>query len=227
MGLITDPRTGDSAEVANGRLKVSSISEALLWDKLIEGKAFYVSTGVNCYFGGGSSGITAGTYTASEYVVAELYNNTDSDLMIIGAECSLSKPHTVGPYTPHTISTHDVECRFNQWLYAGSKLSTSGSDAIVNNLNRTSTEELETRSNGNKAMRVAKSDSAISTPGSSDAGYICGFKNDYTHGKVQMLTDGQPLIIGRGQSWLVSLLPMQNSTPTNLLFNVRASVIKL
>lgn len=226
--LINDPKTGDAALIdSEGNLAVASRSTPLLWDKLHAGAAFYVSTGLNCLFGGNSTGTVAGTYVASEYVVAELYNNSLSDLMVVGAEASLGKPHTLSPYTPFIDSTHDIEIRINQWLYQGQLLGTVGNNGIVSNLNRTSTEELETRSNGNKAMRWATTATAVATPGSSDPGYICGFRMSYLNRPKLLLPVEQPLIIGRGQSWVVSMHPMQNSAPTNMTFNVRASVIKL
>lgn len=229
---ILDAESSETVAINEERqMLVKSTSSPLLWEKLQKGEAFYISSGVNCFFGGNSSGTSAGTYTAVEHVVAEFFNNTDGDVMIVSAECSLGKPHTLSPYTPFVDATHDIEVRFNQWLYQGSVLSTSGSNGLAVNLKRTSTNTLELRSNGNAAMRWANFTTGITASGagltSSTEGYICGFRMSYEQRPKKMLVEDQPMIIGKGQSWVVSLLPMQNSSPTNMTFNVRASIIKL
>lgn len=229
---LLDAKTGQTAGINDNRqVLVRSTSSPLLWEKLQSGDAYYISSGVNCFFGGNSTGTSAGSYVSTEHVVAEFQNNTGGDVMIVNAECSLGKPHTLSPYTPFLESTHDIEVRFNQWLYQGSVLSTSGNNGLSVNLNRVSTNTLEARSNGNGSMRWANTTTGITTAGagltSSTEGYICGFRMDYHQRPKKMLIEEQPTIIGKGQSWVVSMVPMQNSSPTNMTFNVRASIIKL
>lgn len=224
MGLIITSGTGQDYALrvdSNHRAHTFSVSEELLENRLREGQAFYVSLGALEYFGGSETG--AGTPTASEYVVGELYNNTEHDLMIVSPQMWATAAYTLGPYA----EVGDQWFRINQWLYAGALLHTTGNNGIVKNLNRTSTNELDTRPNGNAAMRWTNSTHAVATPGSSDAGYICGFKMKGDLGKVEMMPERQNLIIGRGQSWVISLKPPQNSSPTNLLFGCRAAVVSL
>lgn len=226
--IIHDPKTGDAAPVdAVKGLKTASTSTPELWEALRTGKAFYCSTGVQDIFGGNSTGTSAGTYYSTERIVAELYNNTNGDLLLTGCEVSNGRPHTLGPYAPLVDGVDDIEVRINQWLYQGQLLGTAGSDGIVNNLNRTSTAELESRPNGNKAMRWCTLAAAVATPGIADPGYICGFRMSHNNRPKSALPADQPIIIGRGQSWLLSLVPMQNSAPTNMVLSVRCSVIKL
>lgn len=203
----------------NGRAQVASVSEDLLQDKLKNGEAFYISIGAHEVIAGTSP--AAGT----EYVIGELYNNTEGDLLVVSPECWV-RP-SINEITPTFTISSWQENRFNQWLYQGSVLNGIGTTAIVKNLNRTSSETLTNRDDGTAAFLHADFSNAVATPGSSDIGYICGFYISHIHGTKPMLPERQGIIIGKGQSWVISYKYNEYESPINHVIGVRASVIKL
>lgn len=216
--VLLQGRNGKSfADITGaGQLKTFSVSEDLLQDQLVKGLSYYVSAGAVDWFGG--------TYDPNEYVFYELFNNTSGDLLITGAQFWCAPAHVT---TPNYLETDDQYFRVNQWLSDTPYLNTSGSNSINNNLNRTSTNTLPTRDNGNSASRNSNAANMVATPGSIDPGYICGFYHAAGFGKSEMLPGGQGMIIGKSQSWIVSVKPVQNSSPTNHIMGCRASVIEL
>jgi len=218
-GFILEDGWGGTTKgkiISDGSLKTFSTAEDLLQSQLRAGRSYYVSAGAVDWLGG--------TADANEYVFFEVFNNTTGDLLIKSAQVWLSPAYTSGPYTEVT----DQYVRFNQWLSTTPYLNTSGNDAIDANLNRTSTNSIPVRDNGNSAIRNADAGDAVAIPPKTPAaGYICGFITSSDHGKVEMLPGGQGVVIGRGQSWIVACKPIQNSTPTNQLMGCRASVIEL
>lgn len=209
--------SGKKAKVTkDGWLETFAISEDLLAEQLRQGKSFYVSAGANDWL--------AGTYSGTEYVMFEFYNNTSGNLLVQSAQVWLSPAYTTGPYT----EVADQYCRFNQWLSDTAYLDSSGADGISANLNATSTLSLPARDNGNSSVRHAERADTVAIPAkTAAAGYICGFLTSSDHGKVEMLPFGQGLIIGRGQSWVVSCKTPQNSSPTNHIIGCRASVVDI
>jgi len=202
--------------LTDGSQKVFATSEDLLQAQLRDGESFYISAGAENWHDG--------TASTSELIFFEFYNNTPNDLLVKSAQVWASPAYTTGPYT----ETTDQTIRFNQWLQDTPYLNTAGKNGIDANLNRTSTETLPVRDNGNSAVRVADLSHAVAIPAKTkEEGYICGFMTASSHGKAEMLPGGQGIIIGRNQSWLVSFKPVQNSSPTNQIIGCRASVVNL
>lgn len=201
---------------SNGDVHTFATSEDLLQNQLRQGKSYYVSAGAVDWYNG--------SYDAGEYVFYELYNNTGGDLLITGAQVWCGPAYTTGPYT----EVADQFFRVNQWLSSTPYLNTTGNNGIYKNLNRTSTNNLPVRDNGNAPSRWARASDAVATPGSSDVGYICGFYMKAGNGgKVDMLPGSQGMVIGKSQSWIVSVKGIANASPTNMILGVRASVVEL
>lgn len=204
---------GLKIDLAN-RAHVFSISEELLQNQLRKGFSYYISSGAVDWHGG--------TYSGNEYVFFEFENNTSGDVLISSPEVWSSSGYTTGPYA----EVDDQWLRVNQWIRNESSLSSSGADAFNYNINGASTNELDARSNGNSAARMAKRSDAIATSGvTASDGYFCGFM--FKEGTKNMLPLGQGIVIGKGQSWQVSIKPVQNSSPTNHFVGCRASVVTL
>jgi len=201
----------------DGSLAVFSTSEDLLQAQLRDGESFYISAGAEDWHDG--------TYSATEYVFFEFYNNTPNDLLVKSAQVWASP--AFDDSAGYTI-TGDQTIRFNQWLQDTPYLNTAGKNGIDANLNRTSTTTLPLRDNGNSPVRVADAADTVAIPAKTKAeGYICGFMTNHAHGKADMLPGGQGIIIGRNQSWLVSFKPTQGTTCEHQWIGCRASVVNL
>jgi len=217
-GIILEDGHGTTSKVkitSLGDLKTFSTGEDLLQQQLRSGKAYYVSAGAVDWYNG--------AYDSGEYVFYELFNNTDGDLLLSGMQIWCGPAYTTGPYA----QVADQYFRVNQWLSSTPYLNTDGNNGIYKNLNRTSTNTLPTRDNGNAPSRWARASDAAATPGSGDVGYICGFYASAGQNKWDMLPGSQGIVIGKSQSWIISIKGIENSTPTNQKIGCRASVIEL